>query len=184
MQNVTPKPGTRFESPKHPLGMTGIDHVALSVNDPERAVDFYTEVLGGTVYYATGFSDEERAANWIPHTFVHVGKTLIQVGVPNDRKSYPDPESRSYWPHWSFGASPEVLDRMAEQLTSHGIPYSGPRSHPGTDAVSLYFIDPDGNKLEICTWEPYPLEKTEPLGSGTKGVPWGKLRHDWRSSTR
>ena len=178
MVNVTPESGTRGDVPEHPFGLTGLDHVALSVRDPERAVQFYTQVLGGTVFYATGFAPEERAKNYIPHTFVHVGRTLIQVGVPNDFKTYPDPESRSYWPHWAFGCDAATLDRAAEQLRRHGVPFSGPRSHPGVDAVSLYFLDPDGNKLEICTWDPYPGE-TEPLDAG-HGINWGKLRHDWR----
>jgi catechol 2,3-dioxygenase-like lactoylglutathione lyase family enzyme len=175
MENVNPPAWSRHQVPANPLGLTGMDHAALAVHDVERAVRFYEEALGGTVYYATGFGEQGR----VPHVFMHVGTVLLQVGFPNDGKTFADPTSQSHWPHVAFGASAETLDHLCDQLTSMGVPYSGPRSHLNVEAVSIYFKDPDHNKLEICTWDPYPEERTELLGPG-HGLDWEALTHDWR----
>ena len=178
MQNLIPASGSRPDVPTNALGLTGMDHAALGVHDVERAVRFYEEALGGEVYYATGLGEPGRT----PHVFLHVGTVLLQVGYPNDGKTFADPHSQSHWPHVAFGAGAEVLDRMCAHLRALGVPFSGPRSHLNVDAVSIYFEDPDGNKLEICTWDPYPMERTELLGpppEGT-GIDWEQLSHDWR----
>ena len=175
MENVNPPDGTRHQVPANRFGLTGMDHAAIAVHDVERAVRFYEAALGGVVYYSTGFGEAGRT----PHVFMHVGTVLLQVGFPNDGKTFADPHSQSHWPHVAFGASREVLDRMCDHLTSLGVPFSGPRSHLNVEAVSIYFMDPDGNKLEVCTWDPYPVDKTELLGPG-HGLDWETLIHDWR----
>ena len=203
MKNLNPVPGTRHEGPPNPFGLTGMDHAALAVADVDRAVRFYEEALGGRAYYATGFGDpphdvgapgyprrseeggaprfrgDPAEAGRTPHVFMHVGTVLLQVGYPNDGRTFADRHSQSHWPHVAFGASAAVLDRMCGHLRAMGVPFSGPRSHPPVDAVSIYFKDPDGNKLEVCTWDPYPVERTEPLGPG-HGLDWEALNHDWR----
>ena len=178
MENLNPKPWTRHQVPGNTLGLTGMDHAALAVQDVERAVRFYQEALGAEVYYATGFGERGRVA----HVFMHVGTVLLQVGYPNDGKTFADRHSQSHWPHVAFGASAEALDRVSEHLRGLGVPFSGPRSHLNVEAVSIYFKDPDGNKLEVCTWDPYPMEKTDLLGPPPegKGLDWEALNHDWR----
>lgn len=180
MDNQTPPPWTRHQVPDNPHGLTGVDHVALAAHDPIRAARFYVEVLGGTMYYATGFSEEERSQRRSPHSFVHVGGVLVQTGYPNDGKTFPDPQSKSYWPHLAFSATPDVLDRMCEQLRAHRVPFSGPHSHLNVEAVSIYFLDPEGNKLEVCTWDPYPADEVTLLGPGGVAIDWASLVHQWR----
>lgn len=180
MTNVNPAEGTRSRVPANPFGLTGMDHVALPARDPGRAARFYEEVLGGAIYYATGYSEQDRELGRVPHIFVHVGDVLVQLAYPSDSRSFPDPNNPSLWPHWAFGASPEVLDAMCERLREHGIPFRGPNSHLNVEAVSIYFMDTEGNKLEICTWDPYPMEKTEMLGPGGVALDYPSLAHQWR----
>jgi catechol-2,3-dioxygenase len=181
MTNVNPAPGTRSRVPTNPHGLTGMDHVALPARDPGRAARFYEQVLGGTLYYATGYSDQDKDLGRVPHIFVHVGDVLIQVAYPSDGESFPDPDNPSLWPHWAFAASPGVLDAMCERLREHDVPFSGPHSHLNVEAVSIYFMDTEGNKLEICTWEPYPAEETTMLGGpGGATLDYPSLAHRWR----
>ena len=109
-------------------------------------------------------------------------------------------EGAAFEPHWSF-VPPQrhalpivakaaqsrgpidhfVLQRLeAEQLEplaeakKLGIPVIGPVSHRDIDVTSAYFQSPEGHKLEICTWDPYPVEKTTP-----GRIDFPSLAHDW-----
>src|SRR5262249_56011911 len=98
MENLNPKPWTRHHLPGNTLGLTGMDHAALAVQDVERAVRFYQEALGAEVYYATGFGEHGRVA----HVFMHVGTVLLQVGYPNDAKTFAHRHTPSPSPHAAF----------------------------------------------------------------------------------
>jgi hypothetical protein len=57
---------------------------------------------------------------------------------------------------------------------------AGPYRHRDIDVVSIYFKSPEGHKLEICTWEPYPEGKAGLMGApGVGFVHWPKLNHNW-----
>ena len=195
MDNLIHSEIRRHQFPAHPAGLTGVDHVALAASDPVRAACFYLDVLCGTLYCATGFSEEERRQGKTAQCIIHMGDVLIQIGYPTDGKSFPDPRNPSHWPHLALGATAEGLDRMREQLDRHGIPNSGPWSHVALHTTSVFFMDPEGNKLEICTWEPYPRERTRVLSPASEilrggdpplrpggTVDWASLVHHWRPS--
>jgi len=99
-----------------------------------------------------------------------------------DGVSYPDKSGINTNPHWSFGATPHGLSNFINRLKLEGIPFNGPRSHRGVSAVSVYFVDPDGNHLEVTTWSPVPEDLMElfPMGGKHGFIPWDKLGHDWR----
>jgi hypothetical protein len=40
--------------------------------------------------------------------------------------------------------------------------------------VSCYFQRPEGHKLEMCTWDPYPPDK-----ASYGRIDWPALAHDW-----
>jgi hypothetical protein len=55
--------------------------------------------------------------------------------------------------HYAFNCrNLEEIDTWRAHLERQGVPYQGPIAHPGFGAVSLYFTDPWGTRLEITTW--------------------------------
>ena len=91
-----------------------------------------------------------------------------------DGKTTLDKNNGNVSPHWAFEVSAEDLDKNIARLRSLGIPVIGPVSHRDIDVTSAYFQSPEGHKLEICTWDPYPVEKTTP-----GRIDFPSLAHDW-----
>ena len=130
------------------MRVTQLDHIVLNVADAERAVRFYTEVLG---------LQPERLDLWragrVPFPSVRVNEgTLIDI--------FPKPEQA---PATSGGSNLNhfclVLDGTLEpvlgELQRHGVPIeSGPVGRWGArgEAQSIYLRDPDGNGVELRTY--------------------------------
>lgn len=168
----------RFGFPVNRLGLTGLDHVGLPARDPEAAGRFLEEVLGGVEVYKAGYSEADIQLGRPKHIFYHIGSTAVEVAEQTDGV-YPSADAVNNHPHWAFGTTCEGLLKFADHLRAHGIPFDGPRSHKGTSVVSVYFRDPDGNNLEVCTFEDVPEDKTTPMG-GVYGFPvWANLVNTW-----
>jgi catechol 2,3-dioxygenase-like lactoylglutathione lyase family enzyme len=175
----------REAMPANRFNLTGIDHVGIPCRDPDRAGKFVEQILGGIEIYRAGYSADDRKLGRLRHIFYHVGAQLVEVVEQEDGVSYPDrtnPDGNNTNPHFAFGATPENLAKFVVHLKREGIPYSGPRSHSGVSAVSVYFRDCDGNNLEVSTWKPVPasLIATIPMGGEYGFIPWRGLSHDWQ----
>jgi hypothetical protein len=72
-------------------------------------------------------------------------------------------------PHVAFKVSAKDLEANFERLKKI-IPVSGPYRHRGIDCTTFYFMTPEGHKLEICTWEPYPEDKSLMMGAPGVGI--------------
>lgn len=84
----------------------------------------------------------------------------MEVAEQNDAtNAYPQLATRNYQPHWAFGTTTGGLFRFVDHLKKNCIPFDGPRSHRGMSATSVYFRDPDGDNLEVTTWEEVPQDK-------------------------
>lgn len=173
---------TRRQIPSNRFQISGIDHSGIPCHDVANAGRFYEEILGAQLAYRAGFSDEEQQLGRPKHAFYHIGNQLVEI-VPAywDERAYAIPESDEANPHWAFGATPQGLLAFMENLQREGIPFSGPRSHRRASAVSIYFRDIDGNKLEVTTYDPIPAGiAVTPIGGPHGGVPWAKLAHNWK----
>ena len=114
------------------LELGGIDHLNLPVEDLERSVAFYTDVLG------------------LREDFRQEGFVLLRCGTDLLALS----ERRPGGPqgvHLHFGfrvEAPRQVDRWAEHLLDHGVHITqGPEDRE--DGRAVYFLDPDGFELEI-----------------------------------
>jgi catechol 2,3-dioxygenase-like lactoylglutathione lyase family enzyme len=131
------------------MPVRGFDHLAITVRDMERSVAFYTDLLGAK----TLFLDEFRNENFPVVTLI-VGENRINAHpypprAPRELVAHaPTPGSVDLCFRWD-GPIEEVMAVLSER----GLPVvEGPVPRPaadGTDAVSVYIRDPDGNLLEF-----------------------------------
>ena len=126
------------------IRVQGIDHVALSVSDLERSLKFYTEVLGLKI------TERERQKPGVEY-FLDCGTSLVGL-IQGDPKgdNHVLQDGGLGGNHFSFRARALDFDRIVEDVRSRGITITYLKKRERS--WSLYFLDPDGNKLEITAW--------------------------------
>lgn len=174
LANLYPRVGERYEADGNEFGLLGMDHFALETLDIQLMARFIEEVLGGKPYYYAGFDEADRAAGRVKHIFLRVGNVLVQCAEPKNGKMGVRKDDPNVSPHWAFTVTAAGLDQNIERLRRLGIPVIGPIQHRGLDITSAYFQSPEGHKLEICTWEPYPAEKAKRMR-----IDFPSLAHNW-----
>jgi catechol 2,3-dioxygenase-like lactoylglutathione lyase family enzyme len=117
------------------LSIGGVYEVAIRVRDLARAEAFYCGVLGLEV----GLRDERR-----PWLFLRVGGQAGMCVLQEDSGEWPQP-------HFAFTVAGADLEPAAAALRAHGVAVDGPRTIAWMPARVLYFSDPDGHLLELCT---------------------------------
>lgn len=125
-----------------------IDHVELLTADPERAVAFYTGVLG--------FRERERMR--IPETpagplelvYLDLGGTTVELMCyPQARIPERPAEARLGWQ--CLALEVEDMDAALAMLASRGVePSWGPVKRPTYARAEIR--DPDGNGIELRQW--------------------------------
>jgi len=126
-----------------------IDHIELLTAAPERAVAFYTGVLG--------FRERERMT--IPGTpsgpldlvYLELGGTTVEVMCYREAKAIPPraTEQRLGWQ--CLALEVEDMDRALSALKAKGIePAWGPVKR--ADYARAEIRDPDGNPIELRQW--------------------------------
>ena len=131
------------------MPIRGLDHLAITVRDVERTLDFYRRALGAVVLY----EDLWRAGK-IPVVILQLGASRLSVhAASNPAKPHaraPAPGSVDVCFRWEG-----PLAAAAAQLATVGVPVEeGPVPRPAADGkpgASLYFRDPDGNLLELLS---------------------------------
>ncbi len=154
MQVVTP-PQEAIPLPETsaPLRLTGWDHIGFSVPDLVAAERWYVDVLGAEVISRYNWGGE-TAHQVPPHEDIRIGSHVISIFLG-------DPIGPTNVPrlvHYAFNCrSLDELEQWQTHLRAKGVTcrFGGALvAHPGFGAVSLYFDDPWGCKLEIATWLP------------------------------
>ena len=126
-----------------------IDHIELLTAAPERAVAFYTGVLG--------FRERERMR--IPGTpsgpldlvYLELGGTTLELMCYPEAKPIP-PRSAEQRLGWQcLALEVEDMDRALGELKAKGIEAAwGPVKRP--DYARAEIRDPDGNPIELRQW--------------------------------
>lgn len=113
--------------------ITGINHLTFSVRDLEESARFYTEVLG---FQLVARKDGEA------HLLAgEVWVALIPDALVRE-------ETLPEYSHTAFSVAAKDFTTLARRIRKSGAEIWQENSTPGD---SLYFLDPDGHKLEIHT---------------------------------
>jgi len=139
------------------INIIELDHIVLNVSDIHRALKFYTEVLG-----LKGERVDEFRAGEVSFPSVRItDKTIIDLFPNKDRASDTGPEKTvTNLNHFCLVVGAESFSGIVDYLAEHHVTVrEGPVSRWGAQgrATSVYFLDPDGNEVEIRCYAPTPL---------------------------
>lgn len=129
------------------LKVVEMDHIVLRVKDVERAIEFYTEVLG----LAPHRVDEYRAGK-VPFPCARINNDTIIDLTP-----FPDQEPVGDGPrnldHYCLTIEPTDLVQLGEHLRQRGVTIvseaPGKRSGAKGMGDSIYIKDWEGNTIEL-----------------------------------
>ncbi|MDA0979589.1 MAG: VOC family protein [Proteobacteria bacterium] len=136
--------------------IVGIHHVAVGVDDLEKALAFYTEGLGFEVVQRSEFEKREEVDRAIglkdacarmamlkgPNAYLEVWE--YSHPAPRDLRS--DPNDRGY-PH--FALQVKDIQQEYDRLLQHGMTFAGDVVHFGEESSAIYGRDPFGNIIEL-----------------------------------
>src|ERR1700719_860575 len=123
------------------MNLEGIDHVAMSVRDVEKAAQWYIDVLG----FKRLFDGMWGGAP----VFIGKGTTAIALFPVRERSGSTAPcDIRML--HLAMRADRRNFLGAQEELKQRGIKFEF-QDHEISH--SIYFRDPDGHQLEITTYE-------------------------------
>jgi catechol 2,3-dioxygenase-like lactoylglutathione lyase family enzyme len=122
--------------------LEGIDHVALSVRDVERAARWYIDVLGFEKRYADVWGG-------VP-TFIGKGTTAIALFPARGGDKENSASGKIRMLHLALRANRRNFLIAQDELKRRGIRFEF-QDHEISH--SIYFTDPDGHNLEITTYE-------------------------------
>lgn len=136
--------GTAGEPEQVPVTISGFDHVVFTVADIAQTIAFYEKALG---MRAVTFGAGRRAL-----TFGHHKINLHQAGQEFDPHArHPVPGSADLC---LVTATP--LEAVIAHLAAVGVEIEeGPVPKTGASGpiTSVYFRDPDGNLIEVATYD-------------------------------
>lgn len=134
------------------IHLTRIGHVLLRVADIERSKAFYQDVLG----FRVAEQDPDHGG-----VFMTLGEDFHTIDLfqhPDPPASGPVDRSRVGLGHIAFQvASFENLREAYHTLLAHGVEIERAMDH--VNQRSIYFADPDGNRLEIYYEMPGALQR-------------------------
>lgn len=107
------------------------NHLTIAVSDLARSVHFYTKVVG-----------LHREATWDRGAYLSAGSTWICLSADEPIKARPADD----YTHFAFGCSAEEFAAHAQRIRDSG---ASVWKQNQSEGESLYFLDPDGHKLEL-----------------------------------
>jgi lactoylglutathione lyase len=121
--------------------LLGISEVILVVADVKRSVAFYRDVVG---LPEDNTANEKFAWFWAgpPGRSQRIGITAGPLSFGAARVKGPL--------HFAFGTERSRISGLKTALEAQGLDVEGPVEFKFWNALSIYFSDPDGNRIEFC----------------------------------
>ena len=118
------------------FAVKGLDHVVLRVADLERAIRFYTDVLG---------CREERRVDSFNLVQLRAGASLIDLILAEA------PPGAGNMDHFALRIDPFDEAALRRHLDAHGVEIGEVARRYGAEGngPSMYIADPDGNTVEL-----------------------------------
>lgn len=126
-----------------PFSVVRIDHVVLRTSDPAGLEAFYTEVIGCPV---------EKRQEKIGLTQLRAGAALIDIVALKPGEITKSPGSAGgNMDHLCLRIDPFDPEAVRSHLAAHGIDCGEPVPRYGAEGSgpSIYFDDPEGNRIEL-----------------------------------
>jgi catechol 2,3-dioxygenase len=143
------------------MRIESLGHVVLKVRDIERSAAFYSDVLG--------FREVGRtpSGNMV---FFSIAENHHDLALQKTDETAPSaPANAPGLAHvaWKLGTTLEALREARDWLEGHGVQVRATFDHRVTQ--SLYFDDPDGNRLEVFVESDPSVWRNDPatVASGT-----------------
>ena len=133
--------------------VVGLNHLTLAVEDVTRSVNFYQNILG-----------MKPLVKWDRGAYLLAGNLWVCLSKADKV------ESGSDYTHYAFSVEKNDFNILSKLIIDSGATIFQENSSPGE---SLYFLDPDGHKLELhCgSWQDRIQAKKQDPGSWL-GVEW------------
>jgi catechol 2,3-dioxygenase-like lactoylglutathione lyase family enzyme len=131
--------------------ITGLNHITLAVRDIDQSFAFYRDRLGF-----------KPLVKWENGAYFLVGDFWFCLNVDEIR------EPNLCGTHYAFTVSPDDFRTLSQRLID-----AGAYKENTSEGDSLYFLDPDGHKLEIHVgdWQTRVAYKKEDIGTW-ENVEW------------
>ena len=124
------------------IPVTGVNELVLEVVDLAAAERFYADVLGLPVVERW----EDREAVWVmAGDRTRIGLWRPQVGLAGGRGGV--------HVHYAMHVPSEAFDGAVERLREHGRELEVHEFGGYNDSRAVYVTDPDGNVVELWTWD-------------------------------
>jgi catechol 2,3-dioxygenase-like lactoylglutathione lyase family enzyme len=131
------------------IKITELDHIVLNVGDIDRSLKFYTDVLG-----LKGERVEEFRAGKVGFPSVRITDQTIIDLFPSKTQPIGSEAAKPLrnLNHFCLVVGAESFSGIVDYLAANGVKvHQGPVSRWGAQgrATSVYFLDPDGNEVEV-----------------------------------
>lgn len=143
---LSPMAAKILAKPRHvPFKMVGIDHVVLLVTDMEKAMHFYTTVLGCRPGYS--YPDIAMEQVWCGTELI----VLIDTSQPNAKYAQPEIKGGRNMDHVCLAIGPYDADALLAHFEKHDVEIVQQATHGGARGMghATYVRDPFGNKIEL-----------------------------------
>ncbi len=123
------------------MPLQGISEVILVVKDLERSTAFYRDVVGL-------IEEDVRNPKFVWFWAGPPGKSQ-RIGITAGPLTYGAAHCGGPQ-HFAFGTERARIPELKAALEAQGVEVEGPVEFKFWNALSIYFSDPDGNRIELC----------------------------------